>query len=179
MRIAEPGAPRRCTPLASTGIPIAGDQFDYRIIDQLVLPLLGKEGQYRSFGKLLDIPGGYFADFGNWSKLGLMRSRKTLDELRRLQRDALDPKQIGRMIALIENEQGFALYDAVGKLKRALSENATAKFTFNGGGIEIAADVERRQFEQWIASDLTRIEAAMDNALQKTGSPAEISTGYS
>ncbi len=139
--IAEPDAPQRCTPLAQAGIAIAGDQFDYRIIDQLVLPLLGKGGHYRSFGKVLDIPGGYFTDFGNWSRLALMRSRKTLDELRRLQRDAIDPEQIGRMIALIENEQGFALYDAVGQLKRALSENDKAKFAFTGGGIEISADV--------------------------------------
>ena len=169
VRIAEPGAPRRCTPLAHAGIAIAGDQFDYRIIDQLVLPLLGKGGKYRSFGKVLDIPGGYFADFGNWSKLALMRSRKTLDELRRLQRDAIDPEQIGRMIGLIENEQGFALYDAVGQLKRALSKNDTASFAFNGGGIEITANVERSQFEQWIAADLQRIEAAMDSVLGNAG----------
>lgn len=169
VRIAEPGTPRRCRPLAHAGIAIAGDQFDYRIIDHLVLPLLGKGGQYRSFGKVLDIPGGYFADFGNWSKLALMRSRKTLDELRRLQRDAINPHQIDRMIALIENEQGFALYDAVGQLKRALSNDDTAKFTFVGGGVEIGADVERRQFEHWIAADLHRIEATMDNALDKAG----------
>ncbi|MDM7955745.1 Hsp70 family protein [Blastomonas sp.] len=169
VRIAEPNASRRCTPLAHAGIAIAGDQFDYRIIDQLVLPLLGKGGQYRSFGKVLDIPGGYFADFGNWSRLALMRSRKTLDELRRLQRDALDPEQIGRMIKLIENEQGFALYDAVGQLKRALSSNEAARFAFNGGGIAISADVERSQFEQWIATDLHHIEATMDHALAKAG----------
>lgn len=172
--IAAPGAPRRCTPLASAGIAIAGDQFDYRIIDHLVLPLLGKGGQYRSFGKMLDIPGGYFADFGNWSRLAMMRNRRTLDELRRLQRDASCADEIGRMIALIENEQGFALYDAVGKLKRALSEQETARFSFSGGGVEIAADVDRSQFDQWIAADLLRIEAAMDGALERAGKTAEM-----
>jgi hypothetical chaperone protein len=167
--IAEPGAKRRCTPLAHAGIAIAGDQFDYRILDRLVLPLLGKGGRYRSFGKVLDIPGGYFAEFGNWSRLAMMRSRKTLDELRRLQRDAISPDQIGNMIALIENEQGFALYDAVGQLKRALSDSDAAMFSFSGGGIDIAADVERSQFEQWITPDLKRIEGTMDSALEKAG----------
>ena len=167
--IAEPGAPRRCVPLASAGIAIAGDQFDYRIVDHLVLPLPGKGSQYRSFGKILDIPGGHFSDFGNWSRLAMMRNRRTLDELRRLQRDALSPDQIGRMIALIENEQGFALYDAVGTLKRALSQAETASFAFSGGGVEIEAEVDRHQFEQWIAADLLRIEAAMDKALAQAG----------
>ncbi len=169
VRVAEPGAPRRCVPLASSGIGIAGDRFDYRIVDRLVLPLLGKGSHYRSFDKILEIPGGYFADFGDWSRLAMMRNRRTLDELRRLQRDAERPELVGRMIALIEHEQGFPLYDAVGKLKRALSGSNEAPFHFSGGGIEIGADVRRADFERWIADDLKRIEAAMDQALARAG----------
>ena len=134
-----------------------------------MLPLLGKGSQYRSFDKLLEIPGGYFADFGDWSRLAMMRNRRTIEEIRRLQRDAERPDLIGRMIALIEHEQGFPLYDAVGRLKRALSSSDHAEFHFAGGGIEIGADVRRADFEQWIADDLRRIEAAMDQALARAG----------
>ncbi|MFT3977305.1 MAG: Hsp70 family protein [Sphingomonas bacterium] len=172
VRIAEAGARRRCTPLASSGVGIAGDRFDQRIVNHLVLPLLGKGGRYRSFDKLLEIPGGYFADFADWSRLAMMRNRRTLEELRRLQRDALDPAPIGRMIALIEEEQGFPLYDAVGRVKRDLSGAARAEFRFSGGGVEIAAEVRRADFEQWIGEDLRRIEAAMDTALARADLPA-------
>ena len=167
VRVAEPGAARRCVPLASSGVGIAGDRFDYRIVDRLVLPLLGKGSHYRSFDKILEIPGGYFVDFGDWSRLAMMRNRRVLNEIRRLQRDAERPDLIGRMIALIEHEQGFPLYDAVGKLKRALSGSDHAEFHFAGGGIEIGADVRRADFEQWIADDLARIEAAMDQVLAR------------
>ncbi|HEX7849805.1 MAG TPA: Hsp70 family protein [Sphingomonas sp.] len=169
VRVAEPGAPRRCIPLASSGIGIAGDRFDYRIVDRLVLPLLGKGGSYRSFDKVLEIPRGYFSDFADWSRLALMRNRRTLDELRRLERAALDPAPIGRMIALIEDEQGFPLYDAVGRLKRALSSQDRAEFRFAAGEVEIGAEVHRADFEQWIADDLRRIESAMDTALARAG----------
>lgn len=169
VRIMAPGTPRRCVPLASSGVAIAGDRFDQRIVDKLVLPLLGKGGRYRSFDKILEIPGGYFTDFADWSRLAMMRNRRTIDELRRLQRDAVDPEPIGRMIALIEHEQGFPLYDAVGRVKRALSEREEAEFRFEGGGVEIAASVRRADFEQWIADDLARIEGAVDVALQKAG----------
>lgn len=169
VRIMAPGTPRRCVPLASSGVAIAGDRFDQRIVDKLVLPLLGKGGRYRSFDKILEIPGGYFTDFADWSRLAMMRNRRTIDELRRLQRDAVDPEPIGRMIALIEHEQGFPLYDAVGRVKRALSEGEEAEFRFEGGGVEIAASVRRADFEQWIADDLARIEGAMDAALHKAG----------
>lgn len=76
-----PGAPQRFTALGHAGIGIAGDDFDFRLLDNLVLPRLGKGTEYRSFDKSLVIPASYFADFSNWSRLALMRNRRTLDEL--------------------------------------------------------------------------------------------------
>lgn len=169
VRIGEPGVLRRCVPLSSSGIGIAGDQFDRRIVERLVLPLLGKGGRYRSMGKVLDIPGGYFAEFADWSRLAMMRNRRTLDELHRLQRDAIEPEPIGRMIGLIEHEQGFPLYEAVGRLKRELSSAEQAEFRFSGEGMQITIEVRRADFEQWILDDLRRIEAALDAAFVRAG----------
>ncbi|PCG10717.1 Hsp70 family protein [Sphingomonas ginsenosidimutans] len=169
VRIAEPGAARRCAPLAHAGVGIAGDRFDQRIVEHLVLPLLGKGGQYRSFDKVLDIPGGWFADFADWSRLALMRNRRTLAELEKLRRAAIDPEAIGRMIAVIEGEMGYRLYHAVGELKRALSAGEEAVFRFEGGDLSIAAPVTRAAFEEWIAPDMVQIAAAVDRALAAAG----------
>ncbi|MDB5690774.1 MAG: molecular chaperone Hsp70 [Sphingomonas bacterium] len=165
VRIGAPGAARRCTPLGHAGVGIAGDRFDYRIMDHLVTPLLGKGGSYRSFDKILQIPGGYFADLGDWSRLALMRNRRTLAELDKLRRAAIDPDAIGRMIAVIEGELGFQLYAAVAQVKRDLSSAESAHFHFGGAGLAIEAEVTRDQFEAWIASDIERIEAAVDRVL--------------
>lgn len=116
-----------------------------------------------------DGPDGADAVFGDWSKLALMRNRRTLAELDRLRRSATDPDAIGRMIALIENELGFPLYDAVGRLKRALSRSLSATFTFSGAGVEIAAPVTRADFERWIADDVAAIAATVDQALTSAG----------
>lgn len=169
VQVAEPGAPRRCVPLGHAGIGIAGDRFDFRIVDRLVLPRLGQGSLYRSMGKELEIPRSYFADFADWSRLALMRNRRTMEELRRLQRTAVDPEAIGRMIAVIENELGYPLYDAVAALKRALSEAEDAHFRFAGAGLEIEAKVSRTEFEGWIADDILRIEATVDRALSAAG----------
>ncbi|MEJ5977337.1 Hsp70 family protein [Novosphingobium sp. PS1R-30] len=173
VRVAEPGAARRCVPLSASGVGIAGDRFDSRIVERLVLPLLGKGGLYRSFDKELEIPAGFFNDFADWSKLALMRNRRTLDELAKLQRAALDPEAIGRMIAIVENELGYPLYEAVGQVKRALSTESHAEFRFAGGGLDISADVTRAQFEEWIAPDVARIQACVDDALAKADLGAE------
>jgi hypothetical chaperone protein len=173
VRIAAPGAGRRCEPLGHAGVGIAGDRFDRRIVEHLVMPMLGKGGTYRSFDKVLEIPGGYFADFADWSRLALMRNRKTLAELEKLRRNATDPEAIGRMIAVIEEEEGYRLYDAVGRLKRALSTAEVAEFRFEGAGLNIAAEVRRADFESWIAPDVARIDAAVDQALAAAGVAAE------
>lgn len=167
VRVEAPGAARRATPLGSAGIGLAGDRFDYRILDNLVLPMLGKGGGYQSFGKTLEIPRSYFADFADWSRLALMRNRRTMEELARLQKTAADPAAIGRMITVIEKELGYPLYDAVGALKRALSDQESATFRFSGGGLEIEQSVSRADFEGWIAPDIAQIEATVDKALAK------------
>uniref|UniRef100_UPI0035CC5660 Hsp70 family protein n=1 Tax=uncultured Sphingomonas sp. TaxID=158754 RepID=UPI0035CC5660 len=173
VRIEAPGAPRRCTPLGAAGVGIAGDRFDYRIVDHLVMPLLGKGGSYRSMGKVLDIPGGFFNDFSDWSRLALMRNRRTLAELEKLRRNAVEPAAIERMIAVIEQELGYHLYDAVGQVKRALSEGEEAHFHFAGAGLTVEADVTRAEFEAWIAPDIARIAQAVDRALAAAATPAE------
>ena len=167
VRIEAPGAARRCVPLGHAGVGIAGDRFDYRILDNLVLPLLGKGGQYRSFEKVLEIPGGYFTDFGDWSRLALMRNRKTLAELGKLRRAALDPQPIERMIAVVEQELGYRLYEAVGQVKRDLTSAPAARFSFSAPGLSIDAEVTRGAFEAWIAPDILRIEQAIDRALSR------------
>ena len=175
VRVAAPGATQRCVPLGSAGIGIAGDRFDYRILDHLVLPMLGKGGDYQSFGKTLEIPRSYFADFSDWSRLALMRNRRTMDELARLQKAASDPAAIGRMITVIEKELGYPLYHAVGTLKRQLSSADSATFRFEGGGMVIEAEVRRAEFESWIAPDIARIEATVDAALARAGvGPSDI-----
>jgi hypothetical chaperone protein len=59
----EPGSTRRVVPLGHAGIGIAGDAFDYRIIDAVVSPLLGKGDSYRVMGKRLPVPPDYYAAF--------------------------------------------------------------------------------------------------------------------
>jgi len=169
VRVEAPGAARRCVPLGSAGIGIAGDRFDYRIMDRLVLPLLGKGGTYRSFDKELEIPAGHFADFGDWSRLALMRNRKVLEQLARLKHSATDPEAIARMIAVVEHELGYGLYEAVGQLKRGLSSEEHGVLRFDSADLGLEVEVRRADFEQWIAPDLARIGETVDGAMARAG----------
>lgn len=169
VRIGARGEMPRCVPLGHAGVGIAGDRLDYRLLDRLVLPMLGKGTDYRSFDKLLEIPRSWFNDFADWSRLALMRNPRTLAELERLRRSAVDGEAIARMIAVIEGELGFPLYEAVGRTKRALSVAESAPFCFESESLRIDVEVTRASFEEWIAADVARMESAVDRALETAG----------
>ncbi len=157
------------TPLAHSGVGIAGDTFDYRIIDHAVAPRLGKGATYRSFEKSLPIPAYIHASFAQWHQLSWLKSGNTLAELHKLAEASARGDELEALITIVEMDMGFALYQAIGGLKTALSRDARASLRFAGWGVDIAAEVTRADFESWIAGDLERIDAAIDEALVAAG----------
>lgn len=167
----EPGATGRlkAIPLSHAGVGVAGDTFDYRIIEHAVSPALGKGTQYRSFGKLLPIPAHYHAAFAQWHRLSLMKSRETMAELKALIRDAVEPGRLEDLLTVIEYDLGYELYRAVSAAKIALSAQDETVLSFRQMGIAIETPIRRADFEGWIAADVGAIEAALDRALAEAG----------
>lgn len=155
----------RAIPLGRAGVGVAGDAFDYRIIDHLVSPELGKGSSYTSLGKVLPIPNRYYSAFARWDQLAMMRASRDMREIRRLVRDAVEPEKIARLVETLDENYGYRLYRAVSRLKETLSAETTAQFRFEAGSIAIVSDVPRAAFEGWIAPELAQIEAAVDAAL--------------
>lgn len=159
----------RSTPLARSGVGVAGDAFDYRIIDQLVSPELGKGGLYSSVGKQLPIPQRYYSAFARWDQLALLRASRDMRDIRALARTALEPEKIERLIEVLDDNHGHDLYRAVSALKMALSASETATFRFHAGDVHIEKPVSRAEFEGWIAPELAAIEGAVDQAMARAG----------
>lgn len=156
-------------PLGHSGVGIAGDAFDFRIIDNVVAPKLGKGGLYRSGGKSLPMPGQYYGQFAQWHQLAMLKSPRVLAELRRLAKDSEDPDALEDFITVIEMDLGFGLYRAVSEAKTALSSAAQAELSFAMEGVAIRAMVTRRDFESWIAPELAQIAAALDQVFVQSG----------
>ncbi|MGN6097265.1 MAG: Hsp70 family protein [Bosea sp. (in: a-proteobacteria)] len=156
-------------PLSHAGVGVAGDTFDYRIIEHAVSPALGKDTEYRSFGKLLPVPAHYHAAFAQWHKLSLMKSRETMAELNALIREAVEPGKLEDLLTVIEYDLGYELYRAVSAAKIALSEHGETVLRFVQMGVTIETPIRRSDFEDWIAGDVGAIETALDRALAEAG----------
>lgn len=166
------GGEMRAIPLGRAGVGVAGDAFDYRIIDNLVSPELGKGSSYQTFGKTLPIPNRYYSAFARWDQLAMMRASRDMREIRKLVREAVEPEKFTRLVETLDENYGYRLYRAVSKLKEALSGQDTAEFRFEVGSIRIVHDVPRSRFEGWIAPELAKIENAIDQALADANMPA-------
>jgi hypothetical chaperone protein len=163
------------TPIGHSGVGIAGDHFDFRIIDNIVSPLIGKGSLFRSFDKLLEVPSSYYANFGRWNQLSIFKTLKDFTELKKLVRASLEPEKLEAFVDLVEQDEGYPLYQAVSAIKMRLSQAEETEFFFAPLGERSRRTVRRKDFEAWIAPDLARIEDALDEVLLKTATPpAEI-----
>ncbi|MBO6891524.1 MAG: Hsp70 family protein [Roseibium sp.] len=157
------------TPLGRGGIGIAGDTFDYRIIDKVVLPKLGKGSLYESMGKELEVPPNLFSNFARWHMLSIFKTSDDFKEMQKLLRYCLEPQKIETFIELVEEDQGYPLYKSVSETKALLSSEDEAELVFTPLGNDFKASVTRADFESWIASDLAKMDQALDATFKRAG----------
>lgn len=153
--------------LGNSGVGVAGDAFDAKIIRHLVAPALGMGSQMRSFDKLLPVPSWLYAKLERWHYLSFLRARDVTNTLRTIRTQALEPEKIESLIELIEDDLGYQLHRAVQRVKVELSEAPATEFRFRSGSIDIRAAVERSWFEGWIAEELEKIAECVDGLLAK------------
>ncbi|MBB3608837.1 Hsp70 family protein [Rhizobium sp. BK602] len=161
------------TPIGHSGVGIAGDHFDFRMIDNIVSPAIGKGSFFKSFDKLLEVPSSYYANFGRWNQLSIFKTSREYADLKKLVRSSLEPEKLETFIDLVEHDEGYPLYQAVSATKMALSAEEEAEFNFAPLGKAGRKTVRRSDFESWIAEDLARIEAALDDVLTTTNTSPE------
>jgi hypothetical chaperone protein len=165
----EPGSAHPVHALGHSGIGIAGDSFDYRIMDHVVSPRLGKGSTYRVFGKDLPVPAEYYTSFARWHRLSQMRAPRTMRDIEAVARTADRPEQLHALLRLVRDELGYELYRAVSGVKAALSTAEAAPLRFRHEDFAIEETITRADFEGWIAPDVAKIAATINAALVDAG----------
>lgn len=157
--------PPSIVPLAQTGIGIAGDRFDYGIVYNAVCPALGMGSEFRPETKLLPIPLWLYANFSSWHQLSMMNNRQTLRQIADILHTAVNRDAFEGLVHVIRNEGGFSLFQAISRVKQALSAADSARLSFQAGPVCIDRTISRGEFEQWIAEDLDKIARTADRAM--------------
>jgi hypothetical chaperone protein len=155
--------------IGTSGVAIAGDTFDSRIMMRLVAPKLGLGSHYVSLGKELPVPVWVYTQLASWHHMFLLKDPKTMGVLREVKNQASEPEKVKALIQIITENLGYALYSAVEQTKVGLTEAEIAKFVFAQSTVQMDDSLERWQFESWIQDDIQKIAARVRSLLDQCG----------
>lgn len=161
--------------LSVGGVATAGDALDGALVRQVVAEELGSKAPYRvAFGSNeLTMPNDLIDLLSSPADLTLVDRPKILRRLNEMQRGLLDRARdeapLEKFKVVVEDGVGFELYEAVERVKRALSDHETAPLSLEYPGAELSRSVARSEFQSAATRPVERILAALDATLSKAG----------
>src|SRR5215510_10475333 len=147
--------------VGTSGVAIAGDTFDSRIMMNLVAPKLGLGSNYVSLGKELPVPVWVFSQLSSWHRTFLLKEPKTMAVLREVRNQAAEPERVGALIQIISENLGYALYRAVEQTKVELAAKEAADFVFAHSATHLEDTLDLWRFESWIQDDMQNIASCV------------------
>jgi len=147
--------------IGTSGVPIAGDTFDSRIMMRLVAPKLGLGSHYVSLSKELPVPVWLYSQLSSWHRTFLLKEPKTMAVLREVKNQASEPDKVAALIHIINENLGYALYRAVEQTKVQLTDSEEAEVIFGHASVHITDKLERWRFESWIQADIQNIASCV------------------
>jgi hypothetical chaperone protein len=155
--------------IGTSGVAIAGDTFDSRIMMRLVAPKLGLGSNYISLGKELPVPVWVYSQLSSWHHMFLLKDPKTMSVLQQVKNQASERAKVAALIQIINENLGYALYRAVEQTKVGLTDRELAAFVFTQSTVQMEDSLQRWQFESWIQDDIQNIASCIRSLLDQCG----------
>jgi hypothetical chaperone protein len=175
-----PRALERGDVLAVGGVAVAGDALDASLMRAQVGRHFGAEVQYRApFGNnVLRMPQGIVQHLCSPAHLSILQRRDIASFLADVRRWSLSEEDRGRMdqlTVLVEDTQGFQLFEAIERAKRTLSARQASEIVFTYPGIEVREPVTRPGFEEASRREVDAILRCLDDTVRAAGvEPSDI-----
>jgi hypothetical chaperone protein len=152
---------------ATGGLGIAGDIFDQRIVEHLILAHFGRGSTYGEDKTLF--PDLYTDALTSWQTALELNRPERLRFLEVTQLSSSHPARVCALLSLIANNYVTRLFDKVERSKIRLSERIFTTMRLAGEDIQIWQPITRSQFEALIADETHRIEQCLLDTLARSG----------
>ena len=169
-----PRALERADVLAVGGVAVAGDALDAALMRTQVSRHFGAEVQYRApFGSnVLRMPHGVMQHLCSPAHLSMLQRRDIaafLADVRRWSLSEEDRRRLDQLTTLVDDTQGFHLFEAIERAKRELSSKAASAIRFSYPGIEVHEPVTRRGFEDASRREIDAIARCLEETVRAAG----------
>lgn len=157
--------------LAIGGVNLAGDSLDGAIMRKRISKLFGADVRYRAElgSNDLSMPVHLMEKICSPADISLLRERDTLDFFQMVRKWALrgeDKEAMDRLFCLIEEQQGFQIFEAIETTKRELSSSDCSVVKFDYPGIHLSESVTRPEFDAYTDREIGTILDALDETMR-------------
>ncbi len=160
--------------LALGGLSIAGDSFDGSIMENLVAPYFGSKISYQVplGSNILSLPKALVRKMCSPADLLLLGRQDYLEFFRRLDDWSVgkdDSLILDRLRILVEERQGYHLFQCIEEGKKALSSLEVGKINYEYPGIDLHLDLPKTEFQSFSAPLVQSIIKCLDGTVQQAG----------
>jgi hypothetical chaperone protein len=161
--------------LASHGIRLGGTDFDHAISLAHVMPLLGHGGSLRrEMGPgLLPVPNAIYVDLATWAKIPFLYAPETRRTAAQMAALAVEPRAMGRLVRVLEEELGHDLAFAVERGKIAANSGEAARIAMGLVEPGLAAPVTAASMEAALEGYRPKLREAAQDCVAAAGVAAE------
>lgn len=157
---------RKSDILATSGIRIAGDDFDSDIMWGKLVKYFGYGSKFESsIDKWFDMPIYLMRTICKWYKISMLKTIRDRNIIHDIAIHSDNPEAIERLQTLIGENLGFALFQAIEKAKCGLSMKEEEKINFHQSIIDIDEIIKRIEFEAMISEKMNKISQCIDKLL--------------
>lgn len=160
--------------LALGGLSIAGDAFDGSIMENVVAPYFGSKIEYRMpfSSNVLSLPKALVRKMCSPADLLLLGRQDYLEFFRKLDDWSVgqdDGLILDRLRILVEERQGYHLFQCIEEGKKALSSMEVGPINYEYPGIDLHLGLPRDQFRQFSLPLVQSILKNLDQTVAQAG----------
>jgi hypothetical chaperone protein len=153
--------------LATGGLDVAGDTFNRRLIQGLLLEHLGRGSTWSD--QAIPFPEHLTESLLHWQSVLELNRPETLHFLELAEKTSNRPKQIRALASVVVNNYVARIFDEVDRAKIGLSTGLFETIRLVGTDLDIWQPITRSQFESLIAGDVERIGKCVRETLCRSG----------
>jgi hypothetical chaperone protein len=156
-----------------TGVFVAGDAIDGRIMRNFVSTHFGKDIKYKiPMGQNeLTFPRQLIGKLCNPAHIAFLKERSTWEFLKELEQWVLEGKNeqyISQLFCLVEEDLGYSVYSEIEKSKISLGSKDNSLFQFKHSDIDIEMEILRKDFEDAVIKEFNQIFDSLNTTLSQS-----------
>ena len=153
--------------IANDGVPIGGDLLNSRLFEERISEHFGSKAKYGEAE--MGFPSAIMMGLKNWYNISQLKTESFLQMLYKLRDSSSDKKAVDKLISLVRNNLGYALYKSIDEAKMELTKEIKSAYKLKEKDIDIEDIVTREEFEKIIAEDLVAINELIDKLYMEIG----------